>query len=149
MLSTLFTAALLLAAGTTALPVEDSTLNTDASYRGVGCDDIMLAANEADTATQNLEFYCEGKTVSFFSYSGDTVAFYCQWRDGPKCAGDSAANALNMITGQCGNYGAGSFSDNNMADRTYSYGYTNWREKDYCNVPAGTRITNPDQVYNA
>ncbi|KAF2159983.1 hypothetical protein M409DRAFT_60384 [Zasmidium cellare ATCC 36951] len=142
----LLAAALLAVTNTSAHPVDQSI---DASYSGVGCDNIMLAQDETDTATQNLEFYGQGKTVSFFSYDGDTVAFYCQWRTAPKLDGASAVHAYQMITDQCGLYGAGSYSDKSMEDRTYSYGYTNWRTMDYCNVPAGTRITNPDQTYSA
>lgn len=77
---------------------------------------------------------------------------------GPKCDVGSASHALDMITDQCGLYGvsrilerwhdssdltfiqAGSYSDKSDQDRTYSYGYTNWRQHDYCNVPAGTRM---------
>ncbi|EME39179.1 hypothetical protein DOTSEDRAFT_28354 [Dothistroma septosporum NZE10] len=112
------------------------------SYQGVGCDNIMLGKTDTDDATNSFYGQCEGLTQSLFVYDGDTVAFYCQWKPGPQCDVSSAHNAFTMITNQCGLYGAGSYSDNTESARTYSYGYTNWRENDYCNVPAGTRINN-------
>ncbi|KAK4494446.1 hypothetical protein PRZ48_014744 [Zasmidium cellare] len=114
-----------------------------------GRDSIGLAKAETDTVVSNLGYYGSGKTINYYSYDGDTVAFWCIWKTGPMLNSTAMNNVLARVTNQCGPYQAGSSSDGPNDDRTYSYGYTNWRNKDYCNVPAGTRITDTNQTHSA
>ena len=57
----------------------EAPLTPRGSYKGVGCDNIMI--NKADTDYAVGAFYaqCKDATQSIFKYDGDTVMFYCQW----------------------------------------------------------------------
>ena len=88
---------------------EATKLKPRKSYKGVGCDDITLSKTETDKAVAGLANQCRGTTQGIYSYDGDTVAFYCQWHPGPQCSVDSANHAFDMITEQCGLYGASDF----------------------------------------
>lgn len=80
------------------------------SFKGVGCDGILLSHPQTDKAVTGLVSQCRGKTQNIFSYDGDIVAFYCQWHPGPQCSVGSANHAFDMITDQCGLYQASDFS---------------------------------------
>lgn len=80
------------------------------SFKGVGCDGILLSQTQTDKAVTGLVNQCRGKTQNVFSYDGDIVAFYCQWHPGPQCSVGSANHAFDMITDQCGLYQASNLS---------------------------------------
>ncbi|KAF2158597.1 hypothetical protein M409DRAFT_30877 [Zasmidium cellare ATCC 36951] len=127
----------------------DSALSARDPQPYTGCDNIGVAQQETDTAVNNLGYYGNYSTLNYYSCDCDTVAFFCIWKSGPMLNSTAMNNVLAHVTTQCGPYQAGSSSDGPNDNRTYSYGYTNWRNKDYCNVPAGTRITASNQVHNA
>lgn len=74
----------------------------EVTYKGVGCDRIGLGQTDTNNARNAFISHCQGRTTSLYYYSGDTVAFYCQWHPGPQCDTGSANHAFDMITNQCG-----------------------------------------------
>jgi hypothetical protein len=109
---------------------------------GVGCDNISLNHGDTDNANNQLQNDCgNGLGQTVLRKAGNVVAFFCLWQSGPVCTRDSSAHANQLITDQCGQYEAGSYSDgpeSGKNPRSYSYGYTNWREHSYCNIGAGS-----------
>ncbi|KAH8897685.1 hypothetical protein GQ53DRAFT_817966 [Thozetella sp. PMI_491] len=136
-----------------ALPVDFN--NTDSPVlwsRGnsVGCDPIWggggLDAFSVDRANQALKDHCahpltpdeECTTRTTLAVYGNVVAFFCYWRSPAKYNQGSFEWALGEITNYCGAYNAGSISDATSDTRTWSYGFTDWNKRLYCNIPAGT-----------
>jgi hypothetical protein len=101
-----------------------------------GCDDISLNQHEyLDSVTHNLEHRCgDGLRNTVFAIQGDMVAFYCEWHRAAQCTSSSAQWAWGYITEYCNTYRSGSVSDGTEGSRTWSYGYTNWRQHDFCNL---------------
>lgn len=88
----------------TAHPWGDPSLEVRDPVANTGCDNIGLAQQETDTAVANLKSYGNGKKLNYYSYDGDTVAFFCIWKTGPMLNGTAAANVLARVTEQCGPY---------------------------------------------
>jgi hypothetical protein len=104
----------------------------------VGCDDISLDSWDTDLVTYSLETDCGNELKSnHYVISGDVVAFFCRWHESSRCTKSSAQWAWGYITNYCNYYRAGSVSDALEEDRTWSYGYTNWRKHHWCNTKAG------------
>jgi hypothetical protein len=104
----------------------------------LGCDGFNLDHGDTDLTTKGLQDYCgNGKTETCWTVSGDVVSFFCLWDHAAQCTAASATWAWGAITGKCGQYVAGSVSDDYdrpQGDRKWSYGYTNWKQGQFCNI---------------
>lgn len=109
-------------------------LNTTAemTIQAEGCDGFQLNPRDTDVANGILQDRCgSGRYGTTWEKVGDTVAFYCQYAEGPRCRASESQNANHWITQKCGRYGAGSYES---AKREYAYGYTNPARHSFCNI---------------
>ncbi|KAI0009858.1 hypothetical protein F4779DRAFT_339455 [Xylariaceae sp. FL0662B] len=120
---------------------DDESLEARNEYKGIGCDSgIATNPDFGPDAQKALKDYCANSgdcKESIWAKVGDSVVFFCRWRDSSKFDAGSLDHAISMIEDQCGNNQSGSYSNDKESKRSYSYGWTSWERHGWCNYPTG------------
>lgn len=120
-----------------------------APYNRVLCDSGMDsdALNKKDLAVAQaqLQINCRSgvrgkKNEHIWTSVGNVVVYFCRWKDNAQCTMARAEEAWGQISGDCAgrfrkNYNPGRVQDTILAERAWTYGYTDWRKHSFCDLP--------------
>lgn len=108
-------------------PIHSAKFRRDTPPISIGCGNSALDPRDTDAANDDLDFQCGGFSgndvgagMNFYSFRGNTVAFYCNFAGPNRCDSVQRRSFDLAVTGFCGRYQAGWGT---IWDWAISYGY--------------------------